>query len=40
MAWLRAVEALPAPKDVSDDTPDAFFATLEGRQELLDLFRW
>ena len=39
-AWLRAVEALPAPKPVSDDSPDAVFATLDGRQELLNLFRW
>jgi hypothetical protein len=39
-AWLRAVEALPAPRNVPDDSPDAAFATLEGRQELLDLFRW
>jgi hypothetical protein len=39
-AWLRTVEALPAPKVVSDDIPDDFFATLDDRQELLNLFRW
>jgi hypothetical protein len=40
-AWLRAVEALPAPATTrGEDSPDAFFATLDGRQELLNLFRW
>jgi hypothetical protein len=40
-ALLRAVEALPAPATTpGDDSPDDFFATLDGRQELLNLFRW
>jgi hypothetical protein len=47
-AWLRAVEALPAPAKApdgrADDGPDvstdALFATLDDRQELLNLFRW
>jgi hypothetical protein len=39
-AWLRAVEALPAPKVVSEDSPDDLFATPDGRQDLLNLFRW
>jgi hypothetical protein len=37
--WLRAVEALPAPRNVQDDSLDAVFDTLNGRQELLNLFR-
>jgi hypothetical protein len=47
-AWLQAVEALPAPKTVPagsrgvvpDDSPDALLSTLDGRQELLNLFHW
>jgi hypothetical protein len=39
-AFLRAVEALPAPKVTSDDNPDFLFATLDDRQALLNLFRW
>jgi hypothetical protein len=39
-AWLRAIEELPAPNSVLDDSPDALFSTLGRRQELLNLFRW
>jgi hypothetical protein len=39
-AWLQSVEEMPAPKIVSENSADAVFSTLDGRQDLLKLFRW